>query len=183
MRLTWNLVMVFLAFIFLSCEKDDRLNATEDQNANDSSSVSSNNNTNSSSDDTDTNSQIDKLGTIEITITNLKSTKGQLLFGLYNKAEDFPEKDRTYAARIVEVESKKVSVQMDSIEPGSYALSVHHDENENDEIDQNFVGIPQEGFGFSNNASATFSPPKFDNAKFQVEKGQKKKLSIKLQHY
>ncbi len=175
--------MVFLAFIFISCEKDDRLNATEDQNPIDSSSVSSNSDSTSSSGDSDTTSIIDKLGSIEITVTNLKSNKGQLLFGLYNRAEDFPEKDRTYAARIVEVESKKVSVQMDSIEPGSYALSVHHDENSNDKIDQNFAGIPQEGFGFSNNASATFGPPKFDNAKFQVEKGQTEELSIKLKHY
>lgn len=183
MKLSWNIGIIILALIFISCEKDERLNATENQNINGSSSSPSDTDNSSGSNDTDSTKGNDKLCSILVNVTNFKSSKGQLQLGLYNKAEDFPDKDRTYDALIVSVEGGDMSVKMDSIEAGNYALSVHHDENKNDKIDQNFMGVPQEGFGFSNNASGTFGPPPFDNAEFQLKKGQKKELSIKLQHY
>ena len=53
------------------------------------------------------------------------------------------------------------------IAPGTYAVSVYHDENSNDKLDTNFLGIPREGVGASNNAHGHMGPPKFDSAKFQ----------------
>jgi uncharacterized protein (DUF2141 family) len=49
---------------------------------------------------------------------------------------------------------------------GEYAIKIYHDENGNDELDTNFLGIPKEGVGFSNNPSARFGEPGFDEAKF-----------------
>ena len=50
------------------------------------------------------------------------------------------------------------------LSPGQYAVSVYHDENGNGELDTNLIGIPSEGYGFGNDASATFGPPSFKAA-------------------
>jgi len=50
--------------------------------------------------------------------------------------------------------------------PGAYAISVYHDANGNHEFDQNFIGLPTEGFGFSNNPALRIGPPSFEAARF-----------------
>lgn len=52
---------------------------------------------------------------------------------------------------------------------GEYAIKVHHDEDGNNEMDTNFLGIPSEDYGFSNNASGTFGPADWEDAKFAFE--------------
>ena len=54
------------------------------------------------------------------------------------------------------------------LQPGRYAIAVHHDENDNKEMDLGLLGIPKEGYGFSNNARVIFGPPVFDAASFDV---------------
>jgi uncharacterized protein (DUF2141 family) len=50
---------------------------------------------------------------------------------------------------------------------GFYAVSVFHDENMNEKLDKNFMGVPKEGYGASNNPKKKMGPPNFDEAKFQ----------------
>jgi uncharacterized protein (DUF2141 family) len=54
------------------------------------------------------------------------------------------------------------------VAPGTYAVAVYHDENGNGKIDSNFMGIPKEKTGASNNAKGKMGPPKFQEAKFVV---------------
>jgi uncharacterized protein (DUF2141 family) len=63
------------------------------------------------------------------------------------------------------------------VAPGPYAVSVVHDENSNGRLDTNFIGIPREGAGASNNAKGHFGPPKFDAASFRYAGGQ---LELKI---
>ena len=55
----------------------------------------------------------------------------------------------------------------EGIPAGTYALVVLHDENMNGKVDTNWIGIPKEGYGFSNDAKASFSAPSFKDASFQ----------------
>ncbi|MGB1242482.1 MAG: DUF2141 domain-containing protein, partial [Chitinophagales bacterium] len=52
------------------------------------------------------------------------------------------------------------------------AVSVYHDENENWELDRNWIRIPKEMFGFSNNAKAKFSPPSFEECSVDISGSQ-----------
>jgi uncharacterized protein (DUF2141 family) len=52
--------------------------------------------------------------------------------------------------------------------PGAYGLAIYHDENANGKVDRNGLGIPKEGFGFSNNPRIFFSAPSFKKVRFQV---------------
>src|SRR5262245_3528442 len=61
-----------------------------------------------------------------------------------------------------------VIVNVASVAPGSYAIQAYHDENDNLTVDRNFLGIPTEDIGFSNNAPMRFGPPRFDDAEVIV---------------
>jgi uncharacterized protein (DUF2141 family) len=51
---------------------------------------------------------------------------------------------------------------------GVYAVSAFHDENMNEKLDKNFVGVPKEGYGASNNPKKKMGPPTFDETKFEL---------------
>ena len=53
--------------------------------------------------------------------------------------------------------------------PGMYAIVIHHDENGNKKLDRNWVGLPQEGVGFSNNPELFFAVPDHKDVTFQVQ--------------
>ena len=73
----------------------------------------------------------------------------------------------------------EVELVFEKVPPGTYAISVFHDANENGKLDSNFAGIPKEGFGFSNNAMGMFGPPSFGEAKFAFEGEKKIEITLK----
>ncbi len=115
---------------------------------------------------------------LKIVIKNIKNEEGMVRLALYNSDDQFMKKE----LKGVEVKSKAgeaVAVFKD-IAPGRYAISVMHDANDNKELDSNFMGIPKEGFGFSNDAMGMFGPPDFKKASFEVS--GEKKLVINLKY-
>ena len=65
--------------------------------------------------------------------------------------------------------------------PGTYAVAVYHDENDNHHFDKNFFGLPAEGYGFSNDAPAPFGPPSFESARLVVRPGDNR-IAIHLRY-
>jgi uncharacterized protein (DUF2141 family) len=59
-------------------------------------------------------------------------------------------------------------VVLKNLKPGNYAFKYFHDENDDEKLNTNFVGMPKEGFGFSNNAKGTFGIPAFEKMIFEV---------------
>jgi uncharacterized protein (DUF2141 family) len=117
-------------------------------------------------------------GVIHVDLVGVRNNKGQVFCALYASADGFP-KDSQKAIRrdTSSVSEKKASCEFSGIEPGTYAVSVFHDENSNGKLDANFLGIPREGVGASNDARGHMGPPKFDAAKFQFAGGR---LSLKI---
>jgi uncharacterized protein (DUF2141 family) len=101
---------------------------------------------------------------LEVTVTGIESLKGSIRVGLFNDAEKFLE--TPLQGRIVKATAKTVKVVFENVPAGTYAVSIIHDENENGELDTNLIGIPKEGFGFSNNVMGKFGPPSFKDASF-----------------
>lgn len=109
---------------------------------------------------------------IHVEVVGLRDSKGQVSCSLYSSAEGFPKKVQNAVAHIVApISDQKAVCEFPGIAPGTYAVSVYHDENSNGRLDTNFLGIPREGVGASNNARGHMGPPKFDSAKFQVAGG------------
>ncbi|MCF7569244.1 DUF2141 domain-containing protein [Sabulilitoribacter arenilitoris] len=110
--------------------------------------------------------QEDSVNEIVVNISNLSSNKGQVLVGLYNTEKSFLGNGFKYFKTKIENNSCKVVFK--DIPNGTYAISFYHDENENNKMDTNFIGIPKEDYGCSNNAKGFMGPPRWKDAKFQI---------------
>ncbi len=107
-------------------------------------------------------------GTITVVVSGLKDMNGQISIGLYASKDGFPEKGKEYKGKEVRVTEKTINYSFKDIPDGTYAIAVFHDSNNNGILDKNFLGIPKEGNGFSNNVEATFGPTSFEKAKFKL---------------
>ena len=103
---------------------------------------------------------------LTVNISGLSSNKGSLMVGVYNTKENFL--NTTFKGEVVMIENKKAMVVFKNLPKGEYAVSFVHDENNNKKMDTNFLGIPKEDYGCSNNATGFMGPPKYDDAKFQL---------------
>jgi uncharacterized protein (DUF2141 family) len=104
--------------------------------------------------------------TLEVNVTNIKSTKGTIRVGLFTTEDNFLKK--AVKGKVIPATPGEIMVRFENLEPGIYAVSVIHDENENGELDKNIFGIPKEGFAFGNNAMGNFGPPSFQEAKITL---------------
>ncbi|MCD2519270.1 DUF2141 domain-containing protein [Massilia sp. G4R7] len=62
-------------------------------------------------------------------------------------------------------------VTVKDVPPGTWAVLAYQDENENKELDRNFIGIPKENYGFSRNPVSRFGPPSFEDAAIELRDG------------
>lgn len=115
---------------------------------------------------------------IDIKITNISNKNGDIKLGLYNKAEDFSKIDKVYKEVNLKISSKTIKYKFTNIPNGTYAIAIFHDENQNGKIDKNILGMPQEGYGFSNNIRPSFRSANFEESKFELNKN--KTLTIEM---
>ncbi len=121
--------------------------------------------------------------TLDVTISGFKNNAGSTLVYLHNQASSFPfptQSQKALSFRQVKISNQSSSVTFDKLEPGTYAVSIIHDENKDGLLQTNFIGIPEEGVGVSKNVHGHFGPPSYQDASFQLN--EHKHLNIKV-HY
>lgn len=116
--------------------------------------------------------------TIEVSMTGFENNKGKAMIGLYNTKSDFLEKE--YKSELSEIQNKKSKATFTDIPDGIYAVSVFHDEDDDNEFDILFGFIPMEDYGNSNNVPPRYGPPQWEDAKFEIKGGETKKIEIKM---
>ena len=116
--------------------------------------------------------------TVMVKITGLRSEKGQVKIAVFKSSETWLGDHPAYNSTI-DVESPVVTWKINDVPYGDYGIAVFHDENKNGKMDKNFLGIPQEAYGFSNNMRVAFGPPSWDKSKFVV-KGSTIEVSIEV---
>lgn len=115
---------------------------------------------------------------IHIEISGLHNDRGRVLCALFSSAVDFPKgTDKAVGHASSDVSHGRAVCEFHGIPSGTYAVSVFHDENFNGKLDTNFMGIPREGVGASNDAKGHFGPPKFAAAAFHFSGGR---LELKI---
>jgi uncharacterized protein (DUF2141 family) len=125
-----------------------------------------------------------------VVIRGVDSAEGELQIEVYGEPQraTFPYADRgvlaevRIQARTLQPPGKQASVSFGDLAPGSYAVSVIHDANGNGDIDLNMLGMPTEGYGFSNDAHGTLGPPSFDAAAVRVGPTDPTRIEITLRH-
>ena len=109
---------------------------------------------------------------LAITLTGIRSQDGRIMVAVYDRADAFMKPGQAIAAFDLAVRGDAMTVVLADVAPGGYAVSAYHDENGNGELDKNLIGIPTEGYGFSNGASGAFGPPDFDGAAVNATDGR-----------
>lgn len=104
---------------------------------------------------------------LTIEINNLRNSKGQVLLQLLD------ENQKELKGYKVDIKENKSLLVIDNLKPGKYGFRYFHDENKNSKMDKSFMGIPEEGFGFSKNAKGTFGPPSFEKWVFDLRTSAK----------
>lgn len=117
---------------------------------------------------------------LDIYVNGIKVLEGQMVVAVFAESQKFLEEEafKTLIKPVADVGQQNFRT---TLPPGNYAISVYHDVNSDGELNTNFLGIPKEPYGFSNNARASFGPPKFTEASFTVE-DKSQTITIDLQH-
>jgi uncharacterized protein (DUF2141 family) len=118
--------------------------------------------------------------TLTLVVDGMSSDEGNLGVLVFNSPKGWAE-DRAAALRDIAVPAVKgaQTLAIPNLPPGKYAVASIHDLNKNHKLDKNFIGMPKEQWGMSNNPHATIKAPPIEKAMVVVEKDTE--IHIKLQ--
>jgi len=105
--------------------------------------------------------------TIEAHVVRLRNNHGQVICTLFTPSDKFPDRSHKGMTIAVPIENKQATCRFKNVRYGNYAIVAFHDENHDGDFNQNWLGLPKEGFGFSDNPG-TLRKPVFDDARFIV---------------
>ncbi len=119
---------------------------------------------------------------IIIDVQGLRNSRGTVKAKLYgDNAEDFLVTGKKLDSERVRARQDATSLCLNAHKPGTYAVLLHHDENGNKKLDQNWIGMPTEGVGFSNNPKLFLAPPNHEDVTFDVL-GEQTYIDINMQY-
>ena len=121
--------------------------------------------------------------TIILEVSNLKSNKGQIIVAIFQDDQTFQDEVPKYDKRFSKetVKNGKMYIKF-KLPPGVYGFTLIDDENHNGDIDYNFIGLPKEGFGFSDYYHTGMIKPHFDKFKFNLSEGEEKRVHTKIRY-
>ncbi len=117
--------------------------------------------------------------TLEVNIESFKTQNGKVYIALYNNATDFLSDTELFRKYIGPVTSRTMTVTFRDLPSGTYALSVFHDANANDQLDTNFFGAPKESYGFSNNPKIWLRAPTFAESRLEISEDRTTIIQLK----
>lgn len=119
---------------------------------------------------------------VSVTVSNVRNSSGSCNVALYTTAESFLNAGRAFRSKVVKAQKGVVKITFDDVPEGTYAVAAIHDENNDARLNTNFIGIPKEGYGASNNNLPWTSAPTFSKAAFTLS-GTGKELLLTLRYY
>lgn len=126
-----------------------------------------------------------EIGQVKLAVEfkGLRNAKGKIVVCLFNSEKGFPM-NSSEAMKVVSVPLIEGSVpraQFTGLEPGLYAVSALHDENNNKKLDTNWIGIPREGVAASRDAKGNMAPPDYKDAVLEVT--QDKEIEVTFDYW
>jgi uncharacterized protein (DUF2141 family) len=119
---------------------------------------------------------------LTVRVVGLRNHKGQLIFGVFDQPDGFPNvegKSKNWQVKSIDADSVTFTCELP---PGRYGASVLHDENKNNQMDKNGVGIPTEGYGVTNNPKPKLRAATFKEALFTLPP-EGATLTISVQYF
>ena len=115
---------------------------------------------------------------LTVVVDGIEKSKGKVLVAVYDSI-NFLKQPLYYGMAKVESGQEEVSIVIENVATGKYAISVFHDENDNNKLDTGAYGIPIEKYGFSNNARGKMGPPAFQDCMINIEEDTEINITVK----
>ena len=110
--------------------------------------------------------------TLTVKVENIDPRGGILHVALYDEAS-WPNDDaKPITDAVVPAVVPETVITLSGITPGVYGVKSYQDANRNGKFDQSWIGLPEERYGFSNDARPILSEPNFNRTKFMVWSGE-----------
>ncbi len=124
------------------------------------------------------------LAAIQLIASGARTTKGSVLFSVFKEGKGYPDKpEMAYVKGRAAINKEGIAVfEIDSLPAGSYAVALLHDENGDNRMNFSGLGLPKEGYGFSNNVMGLFGPPALSKASVSLRAGERKIVRITLRY-
>jgi len=118
--------------------------------------------------------------TLNIQVNKIKNNRGNILLSIYNGEKGFPYQS-TSSIKTFSVKSVQGSIEVTAkdLPIGQYAVALFHDADGNGKLSTNILGMPKEGYAFSNNASSFLGVPGFKDASFYLRRDTTIKIDMK----
>ena len=104
---------------------------------------------------------------LTINLGGVPKAEGTVMVEILGSEAAFKGEESAIASFMQKAQAGDMSLRL-TLPPGTYGIRVMHDMNDNGKLDTNFVGIPSEPWGFSNNAAGNFGPPKWKDVSFEL---------------
>ena len=114
--------------------------------------------------------------TVEVRVSGVVGNKGKVNVAVCDRERFLKQCSHSGSAP---AKAAETVVTLKDVPPGTWAVLAYQDENENNELDRNFIGIPSENYGFSRDARGKFGPPGFEDAAIEV-RGEVTVAPVKL---
>jgi len=119
-------------------------------------------------------------GALEIQVTGITTGKGEVGCALYNGPDGFPTDPSKAIQQWKPATTGGVTCRFEGLAPGAYAVAVSHDLNGNRKTDTNFVGLPKESWGVTNNSRPSLRAPRFEEASVSIAPGQTISQTVRI---
>ena len=116
--------------------------------------------------------------TLSVKVEGVASDSGYIMLAVYDEADGFLKKGHALMGVRTKAVSGITELHIDDLPEGKYALAIYHDENGNEELDTNWLGIPKEPIGFSNSKMKAFGPPRFEDCAFLFKTDHQIQISL-----
>ena len=118
---------------------------------------------------------------LTVVVKDVRNATGSVLIAVYDQGS-FGKPELAKAKQKANASNGEVKFVFHNLPAGKYAVSAFHDENGNGKLDKNSLGVPTEGYGFSNDAQGSGGPPKFVQAAFDFDGKTNKTISFSLNY-
>ncbi len=111
--------------------------------------------------------------TLNVQVDGFENADGAAGVAVWNAARGFPEEiEHALASTYATIQDGVAVAGFGQLEPGNYAITVYHDENDNRRFDKNWLGLPKEAWGVSNNVRPRLRAPRFAEAMLDLKLGE-----------
>ena len=117
---------------------------------------------------------------LTVVVDGIETSNGHILVAVYDSVQFLKQPPLYYGMAKVEPDAEEVTIVIENIASGNYAVSLFHDENDNWKLDTGAYGAPIEKYGFSNNARGKMGSPAFQDCMIPIEEDTEINITLNL---